>query len=423
MNKKILKIFLISLFILFLFLNVFLGGMVLGLTSDHIAIQNIPESLGFLKTLLPPDLEEVIDPVTADEDQDLEELFKPFWESWQIVNEQYVTQPVDEEKLMQGAIRGMLQSLDDPYTSYMDPFQYQQNSVTLEGDYEGIGAWVDITGEYLAIISPMPGSPAEKAGLKAGDIVIAIDGEDMTGIPGDLVLRRILGPAGTEVVLSIEREDLAEPLEFKIIRENILIPSLEAKMLDDNIGYIRLYTFGEDTGKDLSKELSRLMESNPDGLVLDLRNNSGGYLTTAVDVVSEFIEAGKTVLYQEYGDGTRQTWETNRGGKALEIPLVVLVNEGTASASEITAGAVQDYERGTLVGTTTFGKGLVQNWIPLRNDNGAVSVTTAHWLTPNERQIHKQGLTPDVLVEITDEDIEADKDPQLEKAIELLLNP
>ncbi len=423
MNSKILKILLIGLFIVFLLLNVFLGGMVLGLTSDRFIIQNIPDSLGFLKTLLPPDLEEVTVPPGESEDQDMNKLFKPFWESWQIVNEQYVTQPVDEEKLMQGAIRGMLQSLDDPYTSYMDPFQYQQNSASLEGDYEGIGAWVDITGEYLAIISPMPGSPAEKAGLKAGDIVIAIDGEDMTGIPGDLVLRRILGPAGTEVVLSIQREDSTEPLEFKIIRENIVIPSLEAKMLDENIGYIRLYTFGEDTGKDLSKELSRLMESNPEGLVLDLRNNSGGYLTTAVDVVSEFIEAGKIVLYQEYGDGSRQTWETNRGGKALEIPVVVLVNEGTASASEITAGAIQDYERGKLVGTTTFGKGLVQNWIPLRNDNGAVSITTAHWLTPKERQIHKQGLTPDVLVEITDEDIEADKDPQLEKAIELLLNP
>ena len=292
----------------------------------------------------------------------------------------------------------------------------------MEGDYEGIGAWVDITGEYLAIISPMPGSPAEKAGLKAGDIVVAIDGEDMTGIPGDLVLRRILGPAGTEVVLSVQREDSTGPLEFKIVRENIVIPSLEAKMLDDNIAYIRLYTFGEDTGKDLSKELAKLMESNPDGLVLDLRNNSGGYLTTAVDVVSEFIEAGKTVLYQEYGDGSRQTWETHSGGKALDVPVVVLVNEGTASASEITAGAIQDYERGSLVGTTTFGKGLVQNWVPLKNNNGAVSITTAHWLTPKERQIHKLGLTPDVVVEITDEDIKADKDPQLERAIDLLLN-
>ena len=422
MNTKIVKISLIGLFILFLLLNVFLGGMVLGLSSDQFIIQNIPDSLGFLKSWLSPAIEMNTPPVNADEGQNLDELFKPFWESWEIVNEQYVAQPVDEEKLMQGAIRGMLQSLDDPYTSYMDPFQYQQNSATLEGDYEGIGAWVDITGEYLAIISPMPGSPAEKAGLKAGDIVVAIDGEDMTGIPGDLVLRRILGPAGTEVVLSIQREDATEPLEFKIVRENIVIPSLEARMLDDNIGYIRLYTFGEDTGKDLSKELSRLMKSNPDGLVLDLRNNSGGYLTTAVDVVSEFIEAGKTVLYQEYGDGSRQTWDTNQGGKALDVPMVVLVNEGTASASEITAGAIQDYERGTLVGTTTFGKGLVQNWIPLRNDNGAVSITTAHWLTPNERQIHKLGLTPDVVVEVTDEDIEAEKDPQLEKAIDLLLN-
>ena len=303
----------------------------------------------------------------------------------------------------------------------MDPFQFQQNNAALEGDYEGIGAWVDITGEYLAIISPMPNSPAERAGLQPGDVVTAIDGEDMAGIPGELVLRRILGPAGTDVVLTIRREGVQEALEFAITRENIVIPSIEADILEDNIAYIRLYTFGEDTASDMRREITRVLEEKPAGLILDLRNNSGGYLTSAVDVVSEFIEPNKVVLYQEYGDGTRQISQSKSGGKALDIPLVVLVNEGSASASEITAGAIQDYGRGMLVGVTTFGKGLVQSWVPLRGENGAVSVTIAYWLTPNERQIHQQGLEPDVIVEITAEDIEEGRDPQLEKAIELLL--
>jgi carboxyl-terminal processing protease len=374
--------------------------------------------------LFKPGVQEVVEASAGDvENTDLDQLFEPFWEAWEIVNDEYVIQPLDKEKLMQGAIRGMLQSLDDPYTSYMDPFQYQQNTSSLQGDYEGIGAWVDITGEYLAIISPMPGSPAERAGLEPGDIVIAIDGEDMTGIPGELVLRRILGPAGTDVTLTIRREDTVEPLEFTITRETIIVPSIEARLLENDLAYIRLYTFGENTAKDLRREWLVLKQSNPKGLVLDLRNNSGGYLTSAVDVVSEFIESGKVVLYQEYGDGSRETWKTKIGGTALEIPLVVLVNEGSASASEITAGALQDYGRGILVGTTTFGKGLVQNWVPLKNDQGAVSVTTAYWLTPNERQIHQKGLEPDVLVEISEEEIEDQRDSQLDKAVEILLDP
>lgn len=351
----------------------------------------------------------------------IEKLFEPFWQTWDIVHDQYVEQPVDETKMMQGAISGMLESLDDPHTSYMDPDQYRQQNMPLQGEYEGIGAWVDITGEYLKIISPMPDSPAEKAGLKPEDQVIAINGEDMTGIDGNLVLRRILGPAGTSVTLTIQRTGMEKPFDVTIERQKIIVPSLDGEMLDNDIAYIQLFTFGETTTRDLHNKLKELMAQNPKGLIFDLRNNGGGYLSTAIDVVSEFLPADKIAMYEESGDGTRQSFLTKGKGLAADIPLVILINEGTASASEITAGAIQDYKRGQLVGTKTYGKGSVQNWIPLDNDQGAVRVTIARWLTPNERQINEIGLTPDFTVEYSEEDYTAGRDPQLEKAEELLL--
>jgi len=361
----------------------------------------------------------VTDNAPAQTPENQAELFAPFWEVWELIDTHYVDQPVDELEMMRGAIRGMLESLGDQHTSYMDPEQYRQANMQMEGDYEGIGAWVDITGEYLIIVSPMPDSPAEAAGLKPDDTIIAVDGEDMTGVDGNLVLNRILGPAGTDVTLTIQREGQADSFDVTITRSRIIVPSVTGEMLENNIAYVQLFTFGDDTTADLRNTLRELMAQEPKGLILDLRNNGGGYLQTAIEVVSQFIPDG-VVMYEEYGDGTRQTFEALPRGLATEIPLVVLVNEGTASASEITAGAIQDYDRGTLVGVTTFGKGSVQNWIPLDNNQGAIRVTIARWLTPNERQIHEVGLEPDVVVELTEEDTQAERDPQLDKAIEIL---
>lgn len=350
---------------------------------------------------------------------DLEELFAPFWETWDIVHEQYVDQPVDDLKMMQGAISGMLDSLGDEHTGYMDPETFVEATRPLDGSYEGIGAYVDVTGDYLTIISPMPGSPAEAAGLKAADRVIMIDGKDMTGIDPSVALKSVLGPAGTEVILTIQRGEENEILEFTITRATIDLPSVDGKMLDTNIAYITISTFGENTTDLLKESLRELLANDPKGIILDLRYNTGGYLVTAIEVISQFIPEG-VVMVEVEGDGTETVYEALPGGLATEIPLVVLVNEGSASASEITAGAIQDFDRGVLVGVTTYGKGSVQNWIPLDNNQGAVRVTIARWLTPNRRQIHKVGLTPDYIVEITDADIEAGNDPQLEKAIEIL---
>jgi carboxyl-terminal processing protease len=346
-----------------------------------------------------------------------EDLFAPFWETWDIVHEEYVDQPVDDLALMRGAIEGMLEVLGDKHTSYMDPEEFKQANESLEGEYEGIGAWVDITGDYVEIVSPMRGSPAYEAGLQPNDKVIGINGEDMTGIPGDLVLQQILGPAGTDVTLTIQRED--EVFDVTITRQHIIVPTVDYEMLEDNIAYVALYNYGENSSAQVREALQELLPQNPDGLIFDLRDNGGGYLSTAIEVVSEFVGSG-VVMYEEYGDGTTYSYEAIPGGLATDIPLVVLVNAGTASASEITAGAIQDLGRAPLVGVTTYGKGSVQSWIALENNAGGVRVTISRWLTPDGRQISEVGLEPDYMVEMTEEDYENGDDPQLDKAIEVL---
>lgn len=352
---------------------------------------------------------------------DTDTLFKPFWQAWDLVHQQYVDQPVDDELLMRGAISGMLNSLGDPNTGYMDPMQFQQANTPLEGEYEGIGAWVDTTGQYLTIISPMEGSPAEAAGLKSGDQIIGIDGVSKEGVDPSLVLRDVLGPAGTTVVLTIQREGVENPFDVSIKRAKITIPLVTSKMLDNNIAYLQIIQFGDKTDAEVKSHLRELLKNDPQGLILDLRNDPGGYLDTAISVVSQFIPDG-VVMYEVHGDGEKITFTARPGGLATEIPLVVLVNEGSASASEITAGAIQDRGRGVLVGTTTFGKGTVQSWTTLDDNQGAVKITIARWLTPNGTQIHGVGLTPDYVVEMTEDDIKANKDPQLDKAVELLLS-
>ncbi len=349
---------------------------------------------------------------------DMKTLFAPFWETWNIVHNDFVDQPVDDTMLMRGAISGMLAALGDKHTTYMDPTEFKQANTSLDGEYEGIGAWVDITGDYVMIISPMKGSPAEAAGLRPNDAVIAIDGEDMTGIPGELVLQHILGPADTDVTITIQRDE--ETFDVTITRANIIVPTVEYEMLDGNIAYISLNTFNEYSTPQLRDALDDLLSQDPVGLIFDLRYNGGGYLYTAIEVISEFIPAGEIVMYEEYGDGSRDEYKSQPGGRAIEIPMVVLVNEGSASASEIVAGAIQDLNRGQLVGVVTYGKGTVQNWITLDNDEGGVRVTIARWLTPNGNQISDIGLTPEVIVELTEEDYKNGVDPQLDKAIELL---
>ena len=416
MNKT-LKAVLLILAVAVVGLGSFAGGFITG----HLLPFSNSSSFSFGEA---PTAEPA--PTTSPEQQtatpeDMQTLFAPFWEAWNLVHQNYVDQPVDDVALMRGAISGMMQSLGDQHTSYMDPEDFKQANQSLEGSYEGIGAYVDTTSDYFTITSPIPGSPAEAAGLLPGDKIVAIDGEDMTGIDSELVRQKVLGPAGSTVVLTVMREGEDKPLDFSIVRAQITIASATGKMLEGDIAYFQVTTFGSNTMPELEAAIAEVMPQKPKAVILDLRNNGGGYLQTAVEVASQFMGEG-VVLYEQYGDGTRNTFEVIPGGKVTDtsIPMIVLINEGSASASEIVAGALQDTGRAKLLGTVSYGKGSVQNWIPLSNDNGAVRITIAKWLTPNERTIHKIGLTPDYPVDLTPEDRQADKDPQLDEAVRVL---
>ncbi|HEY9153255.1 MAG TPA: S41 family peptidase, partial [Anaerolineales bacterium] len=328
---KILKIILFVLVGVALLLGGFSGGFVVG----HMFPQGLPSTLsvGGAPTI-PPGAQ-------AATPQDLQTLFKPFWDAWQIIHTNYVDQPVNNTTLLEGAITGMVQSLGDPHSEYMNPQVYKDATNELNGSFEGIGAYVDTSGTVLTVTKPIPGSPADKAGLQAGDQIIAVDGVDMTGVNPEQVRSKVIGPAGTTVHLTVRRPGQTAPLQFDIVRAQINVPSVSGKMLSNGIAYIQLTDFGETTGTELQNTLTTLMAQNPKGLVLDLRDNPGGYLNTAVQVVSQFVDHGP-VVYELSSDGSKKEYDATPGGLALKIPMVVLMNANSASASEITAGALQD---------------------------------------------------------------------------------
>lgn len=418
MNSRWKWIILGSFLAIILTTSTFFSGLAIGyVVGDFSSNGLISRQFETVISDLPVDISPEYSSEAPEESED---LFAPFWQAWDIVHREYVEQPLDDEVLMQGAIRGAIEAIGDEQTSYMDPDTYFQANIELEGSYEGIGAWVDTGGEFLTIVSPMPGSPAEDVGLEPGDIVIAVDGEDVTGMDPSLVVRRVLGPAGTKVNLTIQRGE--EVLDFAIERRSIQVPSVQYDLLEDQIGYIQLFSFASDTARDLREAIRELQDEGATSLILDLRGNGGGFLSSAIDVSSEFIEEG-LILTERFGDGSETTYKASGRGTATELPIVVLINAGSASASEIVAGAIQDYGRGLLVGETSFGKGSVQNWVPLENNQGAVRVTVARWLTPNGNLIDEIGLAPDYEIALSEEDFTEGLDPQLEAAIELLSTP
>ena len=390
------KIIVFGIFGLLLSLTLFFSGVVVG----HYA------NIGSISYIFQKD------------ESTLNILFKPFIQAWEIVHDQYLDQPVDDIKLMRGAIRGMMDSLGDPYSSYLDPDEFKEQNLPLEGEYTGIGAWVDTSGEFLVIISPMPNSPAEKVGLEPGDKVVKIDNQDMTDLDPALVLRKLLGPADTNVLITVIRGE-SELFDFEITRAVISIPSVETNLIDGQIGYIRLYAFGANSYDEFKQSLSQLIEEGAQYIIFDLRNNTGGFVDSAIDISSIFLN-DKVVLIEEWGDGTIKNYKTIKDPLSEDIPLFVLINEGSASSSEITAGALQDHERALLIGKTTFGKGLIQYWIPLEDENGAIRISIAHWLTPNGRLIQDEGLSPDIEVDFIEADLNAGVDPQLQAAIDLI---
>jgi len=412
---KTIKIVLGILVAIILLTGTFAGGFIAG----HL----LPASLSFKNTPVAPlDAPTVTPEQQSSTPSDVQTLFKPFWETWNIIHTQYVNQPMDDVKLMQGAINGMLSTLDIGRNYYLDPKQVEEENAALNGkDYEGIGAYVDTKGSYLTVISPIKDSPAAKAGLRSGDQIIRINGNDMTGIPPEEARQKVLGPDGTVVVLTILRKGEDVPFDVSITRAKISTPLVESEMRPDGIAYVRLNTFGDSADSELRKALKELLAQNPKGLIFDLRYNGGGYLDQGIAVASEFLPGDQVVVYEKYGEGKLNENRSSGNGVAVDIPMVVLMNEGTASASEIVAGALQDYGRAKLVGITSYGKGSVQSVNMLHDNQGMVAVTSAQWLTPKQRLIQGIGLSPDIYVEFTQADFDAGRDPQLDTAVQTLL--
>ena len=414
MNHKPIRIAAIVIIII----CIFVSGISIGIIIESLGI--ISQQAAQLRDgTVTSDLMLAFGGEKSSESEDINELFKPFWESWDLLHMYYVDQPLDDNAMMEGAIRGMISALGDPHTRYADPNEYQSEVDSSAGNYQGIGAYVDVTGDYVKINSTISGSPAEEVGLQSGDLVIALNGKDVTGIDPSVVLLDIRGPEGTSVTLTIQRED-QEPFDVDIVRRRIETASVEGEMLEDGIAYISMEQFGDKTTQELRDTLDNLMKQNPKGLIFDLRNNGGGWLNTAIETASEFLPVGTTVLLEKDGDGTETVYKTqNGGGRALDIPMVVLINEYSASASEIVTGALLVHDRATIIGKTSYGKGSVQIQ-PALSNGGAVSVTIARWYMPDGTLIHGVGIKPDIEVEYTEEDYKNDIDPQLDAAINYL---
>ncbi len=336
-------------------------------------------------------------------------------QAYYLITNNYV-EKVDGKNLSYKGIEGMISSLNDPYSYFMKPEDYKTMGEEFQGSFEGIGIEIGMNDKkQIVVISPIDDTPAQKAGLKTGDIILKVDDKSTEGMNLDQVSRLIRGPAGTKVKLTIQREGEQKPIEITITRAVIRLLTVYSKLLEDNIGYIKIKAFREPTSDELDNALNQILPKAKRGIILDLRNNPGGLLSSAIQVASYFIQKGP-ILYAEDRNGNRDQFDAISSLYRVKVPVVVLVNEGSASASEIVAGALQDYKRATLVGTKTFGKGLVQSVIQLA-DGSAISLTVQKWLTPKLRYIHKEGIKPDIQVDWD----QKGTDIQLERAKEVLL--
>ncbi len=346
--------------------------------------------------------------------------FRVFWEAWRALQQDYYGELPSNQEMTYGAIRGVLELLDDENTTFLDPQSAEFFSVDLTGTFEGIGARVDLApGGGVLIVEPFEGQPAYEAGIQRGDIIVEVDGQDVTDLPLSDAIQLIRGPKGTKVRLLIKRSGEPDLIEIEVVRDRIEIPIVESKMLDHGIAYLKLGEFNGRSPELVRRALRELLRQKPKGLILDLRGNPGGFLDAAVEIGSQFVGKGN-ILIERFKDGKAQEYPARPGGLATDIPLAVLVNDGSASASEIVAGAIQDAGRGPLIGVTTFGKGSVQ--VPHRlSDGSMLRVTIARWFTPKGRGIDGIGLEPDIVVERTLEDRAAGRDPQLDRAVEYLL--
>ncbi|MBD3281427.1 PDZ domain-containing protein [Candidatus Uhrbacteria bacterium] len=362
--------------------------------------------------------------------------FNQFWELWELLQLRYY-QETDDQEMFYGAMEGLAKSLGDPYTDFFKPKTAKEFSDSLKGEFQGIGAEIGIRDNQLQIIAPLPDTPASRAGLRAGDYILQVNGTSTDSMTVEQAVMLIRGKKGTTVTLHIgrfnkvettdeitgENKIIEEPETFDvpIVRDVIHIESVRTEWPEERIAKIQITNFNEDTALEFKKQVQDIIAQNPVGLILDLRNNPGGFLDRSISIAGEWTGGDIVVVEQRKG----KIIDEFRGigsGRLSAVPTVVLVNEGSASASEIVAGALQDYDLATIIGMQTFGKGSVQDYTEF-TDGSAVKITVAEWLTPKGRSINETGIAPDIEVELTIEDYNENRDPQLDKAIEFIQNP
>jgi len=346
--------------------------------------------------------------------------FNIFWDVWDYVKGNYVKSNITDAELLYGAMMGMVASLEDPYSIFLEPQVSEEFQEELNGQFEGIGAEIGIRNDKLMVISPLPGSPAETKGLRAGDEIIEIDSTSAIGMSLYEAVQKIRGPKGTQVTLTILHNGNIEPVKIELTRNTIKIVSVSWSWAEDKIAIIELKYFNRDTWDEFQKVAEEINAAKPSGIILDMRNNPGGLLDTVIEIASYWLGNSEIVVIEKSRDNKMTGHKASSFKNYFyNIPTVVLINKGSASGSEILAGALQDYKLAPLVGETSFGKGSVQD-LKTFKDGSSVKLTIALWLTPAGREIDKKGIDPDYKVELTDEDWSAGKDPQLDKALELL---
>ncbi|MDO8600037.1 MAG: S41 family peptidase [bacterium] len=381
--------------------GIFYVGVMVG-TSQYPAIKRV-ESVLNQETLKPEEVD-----------------FSLFWDVWSRLEDEYVDHDkIDREKLVYGAISGMVKAVGDPYTTFFPPVESKRFQEDVSGSFSGIGAEIGIRKDVLTIVTPLKGSPAERAGIMAGDKVLKINATSTAELSLEEAVGFIRGPKGTEVTLTVSRNGSETIKDITITRDTIVVPVIETKKIGNDVFYIHLLNFNETSSVEFRKALQEMLLSGRRKLIFDVRNNPGGYLHRAIDIASWFLPAGEAVSIERRSDGYEFTYRSS-GNKFLEtMPVVVLINEGSASASEIVAGALRDIRGITLVGEKTFGKGSVQEYSELPRGT-SIKITVAKWLTPKGTSINDTGIEPDVEVKRTPEDVENDRDPQLDKAVEVL---
>ncbi|MDE3090441.1 MAG: S41 family peptidase [Chloroflexota bacterium] len=350
---------------------------------------------------------------------DWKPYFPVFWEAWNYVHQDFYKTPIDDPSLVYGAVGGMVDALGDPHTGFTDAKTAKISSSQLQGSFEGIGATVEMREGRLTIVAPIRDSPAERAGLLPNDVVLQVDDTIIQNMDINQAVSLIRGPKGTSVKLVIQRAK-TPVFTVSVVRDTIRTPFVESRMIEGTkIAYLRLNDFGATAPDEMHAALQDLLAQKPTGLIFDLRSDPGGYLTVAVDVASEFIKGGNTVLIEKDKFGHAQELKSKNGGLATDIPMVLLVNGGSASASEIVSAAIKDYGRATLIGVKTYGKGSVQNVHSL-SDGSELRVTIAHFFSPKGNEINDVGVQPDIKVDLTSDDIAAKRDPQLDAAVKFL---